>query len=462
MLCAGRSPGTPGSRPTTGNIVLMLFPAVSLSELAAVLRRPAAGHRFAVVPTDVAPLDFVRAASPFFGSARYLATPGGPVVGGVGTAWRIESAGTRRFERLARQFETAPAMPEEAHLLFGFSFGPDGPVAEEWAPFPSTEVVLPAASVVEGPTGRHLVVAIPPGAEPVGVLSTLRDLVEPGPVRRQGLGDHWVHSVPSGEDWCASVDEAVGAISAGEVEKVVLARSVDVTTEMTIDPFETVAQLAERSPDCHLYGWQIGATSFIGASPELLVGKRGDTVRTVPLAGSARRGDGDHEDRMLGSELMSSAKNRDEHAFVVDDISERLTPLTSDLSVPTAPELRRTATVQHLASDIRGRLLPDVSLFDLAGRLHPTPAVGGTPQQDALMFIDKLETIDRGWYSGGVGWLSSHGDGDVALALRCALLGGSRARLYAGNGIVSDSVPEDELVETRWKFRPILNLLTVT
>ncbi len=440
----------------------MLFPAVSLSELAAVLRRPASGHRFAVVPTDVTPLDFVRSASPFFGSARYMATPDGTVVGGVGTAWRVESAGSRRFERIARQFATAPAMPPEARLLFGFSFGADGPVAEEWASFPSTEIVLPMASVVAGPTGGSLIVAIPPGAEPIGVLSTLRDLVKPGPVRRQGLGDHWVHSVPSGEDWCAAVDEAVGAISAGEVGKVVLARSVDATTEMTIDPFETVAQLAERSPACHLYGWQIGTTAFIGASPELLVGKRGDTVRAIPLAGSARRGDGDDEDRQLGSDLLSSSKNRDEHAFVVDDIAERLGPVTRSLRVPESPELRRTATVQHLASDISGDLLPEVSLFELAGRLHPTPAVGGTPQQEALIFIDKLETIDRGWYSGGVGWLSPTGDGDVALALRCALLDGSRARLYAGNGIVGDSLPEDELVETRWKFRPILNLLTVT
>jgi isochorismate synthase len=254
----------------------------------------------------------------------------------------------------------------------------------------------------------------------------------------------------------------VAAIGDGALSKVVLARAAVVTTEMTIDPFETVHHLAVDNPHTYCYGWQLGGSAFVGASPEMLVGKRGDTVLSHPHAGSAPRGDGDEEDRAVGAALMASAKDREEHAAVVDDIAARLSPVTTELTVPVSPSLVVTSTVQHLSTHVSGTLRPGVSLLDLVGRLHPTPAVGGVPRAEAIAFIDKLEAIDRGWYAGGVGWVDGAGDGEVAIALRCGLLDGLVARLYAGNGIVADSDPEGELVETRWKLRPLLDLLTAT
>jgi isochorismate synthase EntC len=165
---------------------------------------------------------------------------------------------------------------------------------------------------------------------------------------------------------------------------------------------------------------------------------------------------------LVGEALLASAKDRGEHALVVDDIAARLRPLTDALVVPEAPSLRRITTVQHLSTEITGRMANGTSLFDLVAGLHPTPAVGGTPRAEAMAFIDKVEGMDRGWYSGGVGWVGPEGDGDVAIALRCGLLSGHTGRLYAGNGIVSESEAEAELVETRWKFRPLFNLLTAT
>jgi len=157
---------------------------------------------------------------------------------------------------------------------------------------------------------------------------------------------------------------------------------------------------------------------------------------------------------------MASKKDRREHAVVVDDIVSKLGPITGQLSAPPLPALLKMANVQHLASEVVGVLDSPRSVIEVAGVLHPTPAVAGLPQAEALAFISKAESIDRGWYSGGIGWTDAGGNGQIAVALRCALVRGDTAHLYAGAGIVAGSRPERELEETRLKFRPLLNLLT--
>ena len=176
--------------------------------------------------------------------------------------------------------------------------------------------------------------------------------------------------------------------------------------------------------------------------------------------GSAPRGEGEDEDRAIGEILMASEKDRYEHAVVVDDIVARLGPITENLTAPPAPTLLKVSDVQDLASEVIGVLKPSRTVIGVAGRLHPTPAVAGVPRDEALAFIGKAETIDRGWYSGGIGWIDSDGDGKVAVALRCALVRGATARMFAGAGIVAGSDPQSELEETRLKFGPMLSLLT--
>jgi isochorismate synthase len=242
----------------------------------------------------------------------------------------------------------------------------------------------------------------------------------------------------------------------------VLGRSVVVSAEIPTDAFDVAAQLGVAYPQCYAFAWQAGPATFVGASPELLLDKAADIVRLNPLAGSARRGEGQAEDARLAQELMASEKDRHEHRLVVDDVARRLQPLAGALEVPAGPSLRRLATVQHLSTEIRAQLRDDTSVFELLDVLHPTPAVGGTPRAEAVAFIDKVEGLDRGWYSGGIGWLTPGGDCRLALSLRCGLLRGASARLFAGAGIVADSDPDAELVETRLKFRPLLELLAAT
>jgi isochorismate synthase EntC len=178
------------------------------------------------------------------------------------------------------------------------------------------------------------------------------------------------------------------------------------------------------------------------------------------MAGSAPRGRDEADDERIAAELLGSAKNRQEHAVVVAAVASALEPVVASLEVPPAPEIARLTNIQHLATTIQARLGdPAPSLLELAARLHPTPAVGGSPGDAALALIDELEQLDRGWYAGAVGWTDGAGDGELAVALRCGLLWEDGARLYAGVGVMPDSDPAAELDETEFKLRALLDAL---
>jgi len=180
----------------------------------------------------------------------------------------------------------------------------------------------------------------------------------------------------------------------------------------------------------------------------------------VALAGTTRRSADPAVDDHLGERLMASEKNREEQAIVARRIERALEPLSVWVAAAEAPALVKVQNVQHLATPIRAQLREPVSAIELAGVLHPTPAVGGEPWERAAELIPALEGLDRGWYAGPVGWTDLAEDGEFCVALRCALLRDSVAHLYAGDGIVADSVPAEELAETEVKLQALLPLLT--
>jgi salicylate biosynthesis isochorismate synthase len=440
----------------------VLFPDSEIERLQAALARPSGGYATASFPTRVTPLELVRAGSSLFRVANYFSSPDGSEIAGLGAAWRAGAAGSERFARLDAAIAALPDLAVPVRCFLGFSFSPDGPRQAEWEGFGAADLTIPEVGVERRGDDTRLTVVVPPGADPGVVLGALAGLEPRGVPLPPDPGDHSVESHPSTAHWREEVAEAVAAIGEGSLRKVVLSRSVIVRSESATDPFELVHHLRASHPQCYSFGFQVGGSVFVGASPELLLSKRGDRVRVNPLAGSARRGEGEEDDRAVGEALLASEKDREEHAFVVDDIVGRLAPLSEALEVPPVPSLRRMATVQHLSTDIDGTLREGVGPFRLLATLHPTPAVGGTPRSEARAFIDKVEGIDRGWYSGGVGWVSPGGSAEVALSLRCGLVTDTTARLYAGAGIVAESDPDAELDETRLKFRPLLNLLAVT
>jgi salicylate biosynthesis isochorismate synthase/menaquinone-specific isochorismate synthase len=259
-----------------------------------------------------------------------------------------------------------------------------------------------------------------------------------------------------------AVAQAVRRIRSGELEKIVLAREVDVHAPAVHDPGALLGPLREEFGSCYVFAVGRGEGTFIAASPELLVRREGQRASTVALAGSIGRSADPAVDDHLGERLLRSEKDRGENAIVVRTIARALRPLAPlAVWVTAAPEpvLVRVANIQHLATPIRAQLASPVGAIELAGALHPTPAVGGEPREDAVRLIPALEGLDRGWYAGAVGWTDTTGDGEFCVALRCALLQGRTARLYAGGGIVADSDPAAELGETEVKLGALLPLL---
>lgn len=439
-----------------------MIPRSTLDEIAASLDKPHTGElRLGVAAIDADPLGFVRAGAGQFGRAFFFSTPDGEAYGGLGTAWQASSSGMDRFAALKAAIDDL-ALPELFRAVVGFSFNQDGPHSPAWASFGSAEAALPLAAIVPTPKGAALTIALPAGLDADQVLAPLRNLSFPGDPSYPDLGGHTLESVPPVADWHAAVEEAVDAIGEDSLRKVVLSRSVIVRSDAAPDAFDLLHHLEASYPRCFGYGWRIGEATFIGASPELLVRSVGGEVSSNPLAGSAPRGEGDEDDRALAEGLMRSPKDRIEHRLVVDDVVRRLQPFVDRVVVPDSPSLKRMATVQHLSTPVHGSLTAKTHVLDLVDALHPTPAVGGTPRGKAISFIDKLEGFDRGWYAGGVGWVDGSGDGEFAIALRCGLIEGADAHIFAGAGIVADSDPDAELLETRLKLRPLLELLAAT
>lgn len=291
------------------------------------------------------------------------------------------------------------------------------------------------------------------------------------PTSPLGYGTHWSATLGPGaldpDAYQSAVRGGLDAIATGEVSKVVLARDLVGTFPLGADLRRLARALSTGYPDC----WTFAVDGLIGASPETLVTVSKGTVTARVLAGTAPRGADADADAEASTALATSPKDQDEHLYAVQSVLKSLRPHTRSLAASEQPFTLRLPNLWHLATDVEGTLSDEASGFDLIAELHPTAAVAGTPTNVALDVIQRLEPFDRGRYAGPVGWIDGNGDGEWAIALRCAqfasepVAGASGAfdRLtltaYAGAGIVAGSDPESELVETRVKFRPIVDAL---
>jgi len=268
----------------------------------------------------------------------------------------------------------------------------------------------------------------------------------------------WREGSLTGARWEEAVAEAVAAIKAGDLRKVVLARDLFATAAEPIDARVLLRRLAARYPDCFTFA----CDGMVGATPELLVRRAGRQVSALVLGGTAPRGGDAVHDEALGSELLASAKNNEEHAYAVASIRDALGPLCDALEVEARPGLLKFPNLQHLGTQVRGTLADSEkpkSALALAAAVHPPAAVCGTPASAALELIRDLEHMDRQRYAGPVGWVDAEGNGEWGIALRCAQLSGRTARLFAGCGIVAGSEPAAELAETLVKFQPMRGAL---
>ncbi|MSQ30433.1 MAG: isochorismate synthase [Dehalococcoidia bacterium] len=373
----------------------------------------------------------------------------------IGEAARIEApwgAGPGAVGVQARALVDRPGGGDlpglRPRLLGGFRFNASAAPHAPWEAFGAGWLVLPRVLFLA--TGESNALILAPSAEAHDV-AALVERAQRAPDIASATALRVEQPMDRGR-WLASVATIAAEVRAGLYEKAVLASTQQLAGDAPISVGRALARLREDYPDCHLFTMTSGDATFLGASPELLVSLTRGRVRALGLAGSARRGVDPEEDERLGAALLESAKNRIEHETVVRAIRERLGGATEELLAPNQPQLRRLHNIQHLSTEISGRVRTGVDVLDLVERLHPTPAVCGWPADRAGEVIARHEAFDRGWYAGPVGWMDGAGDGEFAVGLRSAVVRGSRAWLFAGNGIMGDSAPQSELDEVQLKF----------
>jgi isochorismate synthase len=401
-------------------------------------------------------------------------------LGCLGSAWTVEGVdGSDRFAvaaaRCAEAVHEAALGPVPAGVpgagpvwAGGFSFSPLGGTAAEWRSLPPAMLILPAVSLVRfGGSGfATLNVACRAEHDPgeiVAAAAARLESLQPASIPLQDpdpVDGFEIASVLPPEHYEGAVAEGCRRIRAGELEKVVLAREVRVEAGAPFQPGPVFDGLRTAFPGCFCFCAGTPDVAFIGASPELLVRREGATVSTVALAGSTRRSADPAVDDHLGQRLLQSVKDLEEHRIVARRIERTLEPLSVWVASAEEPSLVKVENIQHLATPIRAQLAEPRSAVELAGVLHPTPAVGGEPSEQACELIEELEDLDRGWYAAPVGWTDAADDGEFCVGIRCTLLEGRTAHCYAGSGIVSDSEPEAELAESEVKLQTLLAVLT--
>jgi salicylate biosynthesis isochorismate synthase/menaquinone-specific isochorismate synthase len=404
----------------------------------------------------------------------------GTALAALGCAVALEARGEQRFRSVAARWRALAGAaacdpPGDGPrgsgpvAVGGFAFAPEGGQAPHWSGFAPASLHVPQVAIARRGEDVRLTVTVlaRPGDSADGLLDDIETrlgelreaalpLLDPEPSSRARVAG----AMPP-EHYEGAVARGVERIRAGELEKVVLAREVQVLASVEHDAAAVIGVLREAFPSCYVFCAGRGDSAFIAASPELLIRRDGMRAGTLALAGSTRRSADPSVDDHLGERLMRSTKDREEQAIVTRRVERSLRPHSVWVTAAEEPQIVKMANIQHLATPIRAQLASPVPVVELAGLLHPTPAVGGEPFERAAPLIPELEGLDRGWYAGPVGWTDTAEDGEFCVALRSALLTGPVARCFAGVGVVADSDPAAELAETEIKLQALLPVLAL-
>ncbi len=391
----------------------------------------------------------------------------------------VEEAGAsgdarfRSIEERAAEIAGALGTPGDgARLYGGFSFAPRASDDEAWASFPAARLQFPEVELERRPGDGFCTLVARARSEAAAerlcaawARALAGEAAKGGPARVALASRRTAFSPRSGAtmeraSWNRMVEGALSRIRAGEAEKVVLARTLEVAAPRGVGPVELVVALWEENHGSHVFLFEptVG-DAIVGAAPETIAALRGGKVRATAVAGSVGVGADSIETARLAKRLFHSEKDRAEHDFVVRDMVERLTALGCSVRRDVEPHVLALTRIQHLETKIEAVAPAGVSLLDVVASLHPTPAVCGIPRNVALSILTEGEVFDRGWYAGPVGWLAADGKGIFVPALRSAVRAGALWRLYAGAGIVPGSDADLEWEETELKFRPVLRAM---
>ena len=398
-------------------------------------------------------------------------------IAGIGKVEKLQvQPGPQRYNHIEKEWNALLAnsiihnkvdVPATGPILFGgFSFDSGNSQSLLWDHFGDHMFYLPKYMVTYDGMDTYITVNFlcTPGEN----LSDLLEIVNEGEqllsnsaaaldMKQNQLVKGVIEKEP--EQWKETVQRAVNTIKGSHIDKIVLARELRLQFENAILPEPVLERLLKEQPTSYVFSIESGSNAFVGATPERLIKKEKNKVLSTCLAGSIARGKTDEEDEKLGNALLHDPKNLIEHQYVVGMIKEAVESVCSSVSMPSKPVLMKTRHIQHLYTPVTGEMEEATSIFHLVEKLHPTPALGGLPREEALEWILENENMDRGFYAAPIGWTDADGNGEFAVGIRSALIQGNEASLFAGCGIVEDSNPEEEYEETWIKFKPMLQAL---
>ncbi len=400
----------------------------------------------------------------------------GIVLVGLGISKQIQSdQATDRFFHVEREWKSfledslifdPYKVTGVGPLLFGgFSFDPLKEKTDLWSKFADSLFHIPKylMSVIHGETFITTNIVLAPNDD----VSLFRKVMEERnqllhSLKQTNLSQtatllKTIEIAP--EKWKQTVDGVVNELTNGPLKKVVLARELRLVFNNQVKAEAVLENLYKQQPASFIFAFESNGDCFIGASPERLVKKKGSEVYSTCLAGSISRGRTEEEDQILGQALLNDQKNLIEHGFVVEMIKQALEESCEEIILPDKPQLMKMSDIQHLYTPVIGKCEEKSSLLLLVEKLHPTPALGGLPKQEAVEKIRQVEELDRGFYAAPLGWVDYKQNGEFAVSIRSGLIQGTEVSLFAGCGVVADSNSESEYQETSLKFRPMLRAL---
>ncbi|WP_077327680.1 isochorismate synthase [Virgibacillus siamensis] len=393
---------------------------------------------------------------------------------GVGKSYTI-SAEANRFQQTEKLWESLlqdaiidnPFQVPGTGLLSlgGMSFDPDIRKSRLWEKFGHSLFTVPEYMLTVNESGYFLTVNVQadersnPGKLADSIKQHESLLLNPC---ESSFPDEpvieWQEEIAP-RDWMDTVKLATETINQGDADKIVLARELRVKLKHSAGISAVLDNLIYTQSNSYIFAFEQDGDCFVGATPERLAKVEGSHVLSTCLAGTAPRGETSSEDNQIAKNLLDDEKNRSEHEFVVSMIKHAMEHYCTDIKIPDAPVIYPLKNLQHLFTPVTAKLSAGYSIFDIIGKLHPTPALGGVPRKESIEFIREHEQLDRGWYGAPIGWLDSNGNGEFAVAIRSGLIQGDEVSLFAGCGVVKDSDPMAEYEETAIKFTPMLSVL---
>jgi menaquinone-specific isochorismate synthase len=383
---------------------------------------------------------------------------------GIVSEYRLEAGATKADIGRMLDRATYDLAPDQ-RLYGGLRFDPVATPSSEWATFGAARFFLPRLEIRQRSTGAHVRLNYHAGnvSDLDAAIRVIDEVLDSSSIS----GSYEVDldsrvDAPGYLEWTEAVDQTLEVIRSGRFEKAVLARAVRYMAVQGCNPLVLFDRVRSGAPHCyHLYYQPTDDAAFMSATPERLFKLCGSDVLSEAVAGTRPRGEATADDVRLLDELLTSDKDRREHAVVGRCIVEALTPLCENVSLDKTPTEMRLRGNRHLKSMVRATIRPGTTSGQLLEALHPTPAVGGYPTDEALETLAEVEPFDRGWYAGAMGWIGRD-EAELTVAIRSALALPDSLTLYSGAGIVEGSEADSEWSEIEQKIDNFMNVIAAT